>query len=215
MKLISYLIVSILTFPAVAGAQKINGPAYSDPYKEKVMHERKAKDLEFRDSKGSPLEPDDIKDFNGLNYYSYDSKYRVTAILEKIEDYKIIRMKTTTDRRPEYKTWARARFTLDGVKCQLMIYQPIDLMQEKGFENYLFLPFTDETSGRDTYGGGRFLELTFPEGNTMIIDFNSAFNPYCAYNHKYSCPVPPEENDLSVRIEAGELPFKPPKKHRK
>ncbi len=179
------------------------------------MHERKAKDLEFRDSKGSPLEPDDIKDFNGLNYYSYDSKYRVTAILEKIEDYKIIRMKTTTDRRPEYKTWARARFTLDGVKCQLMIYQPIDLMQEKGFENYLFLPFTDETSGRDTYGGGRFLELTFPEGNTMIIDFNSAFNPYCAYNHKYSCPVPPEENDLSVRIEAGELPFKPPKKHMK
>lgn len=194
-------------------AQKISGPAYSDPYRDKVLEEHKMKDKLFKNPKQSPLLPQDIPGFKGLNYYPYNSKFRVNATLEKIKNGSIIKMKTTTERRPEYRTWAKATFTIDGKKCQLTIYQPVDLMKEKGFEDYLFLPFTDETSGRETYGGGRFLELTIPEGNTMIIDFNTAYNPYCAYNHKYSCPVPPEENDLTIKIEAGELPLTNISKH--
>lgn len=206
--------VLFLFHGGIIDAQKaVLSSSSSDPYKDKVTQERKAKDTQYRDPKRSPLEASDIAGFTGLKYYSYNSKFRVNASLEKVKDGKTIRMKTTTERRPEYIVWAYAHFTIDGKKHQLTIYQPVDLMKEKGFENYLFLPFTDETSGRETYGGGRFLELTIPQGNSMIIDFNTAFNPYCAYNSKYSCPVPPEENDLNIKIEAGELPLKTHSKH--
>ncbi len=71
------------------------------------------------------------------------------------------------------------------------------------FENYLFLPFTDLTNGNGTYGGGRYIDLEIPKGDTMVIDFNKSYNPYCAYNGKYSCPIPPKENDLNIAIKAG------------
>ncbi|MHC1705988.1 MAG: DUF1684 domain-containing protein [Bacteroidales bacterium] len=201
-------IVTLFISNFTISAQSSTNTPSSDAFKEKVLQERKSKDAQCRDPKRSPLESADLQNFKGLKYYPYDSKYRVMAQLNKNTGGEIIRMKTTTERRPEYKTWAYAYFTLEGKKYQLTLYQPLDLMAEKGFENYLFLPFTDETSGRETYGGGRFLELTIPEGNSMIIDFNSAFNPYCAYNSKYSCPVPPQENDLNIKIESGELIYK-------
>ena len=72
----------------------------------------------------------------------------------------------------------------------------------------MFLPFSDETNGIESYGGGRYIDLRIPEGNTLIIDFNSAYNPYCAYNDKYSCPIVPRENYLRTRIEAGVKKFK-------
>jgi hypothetical protein len=112
-------------------------------------------------------------------------------------------MKTTTTRAPMYKKFAEALFVINGINCKLNIYQNIDLTKKPNYEDYLFLPFTDLTNGDESYGGGRYIDLKVSDSDTIIIDFNKAYNPYCAYNHKYSCPIPPAENTLSVEIKAG------------
>jgi uncharacterized protein (DUF1684 family) len=96
---------------------------------------------------------------------------------------------------------------IDGDTLQLTIYQNIDLMNQQGYEDYLFIPFNDLTNGMETYGGGRYLDVQQGEGDTLTLDFNKAYNPYCAYNPKYSCPIPPDENKLDVEIRAGEKNF--------
>jgi uncharacterized protein (DUF1684 family) len=96
---------------------------------------------------------------------------------------------------------------IDSVPCRLAVYQNIDLLKRdrKKFKNYLFIPYKDKTTRNETYGGGRFLDFEIPKNATVILDFNLAYNPYCAYSHRYSCPIPPEENTLNVKIEAGEM----------
>ena len=116
-------------------------------------------------------------------------------------------MKTSTDRLPEYVKYAEAEFELNGKKLKLNVYQNVKLAQNEKYKDYLFIPFKDFTSGETTYGGGRFIETEIPDGNILIIDFNKAFNPYCAYNHKYSCPIPPLENSLETEINAGEKAY--------
>ena len=114
-------------------------------------------------------------------------------------------METTKERAqpPIYNKFGKTVFKLNGKKYTLAIYQNVDLVNTAGYEDYLFIPFKDLTNGEDTYGGGRYLDLKIPEGETILIDFNRAYNPYCAYNHNYSCPIPPFENHLKVKIEAG------------
>ncbi|MCX6271908.1 MAG: DUF1684 domain-containing protein [Bacteroidetes bacterium] len=205
--MLNKLFISLLIFISLyqfTQAQKGN----NDPFEAAVMKNRTSKNEEYRMVQGSPLEPSDIPGFKGLKYYPYNAKYRVVARVQKIKNPVVFKMKTTTDRRPEYKAYADLIFTIDGVHCKLTVYQPVSHLSDPGFEKYLFLPFTDETSGRETYGGGRFIDLSIPEGDTLLLDFNTAYNPLCAYNHRYSCPVPPEENDLKVKIEAGEKPLK-------
>ena len=116
-------------------------------------------------------------------------------------------MKTSTERLPMYVKYGIATFKIDGKQFSLSIFQNIELVKREGFENYLFLPFTDLTSGVETYGGGRYIDLEKTDSGNIIIDFNKAYNPYCAYSHKYSCPVPPVENDLKVEIRAGVKAF--------
>ena len=116
-------------------------------------------------------------------------------------------MKTSTDRLPVYLKYGELVFNLKGGPFLLNFYQPPDLIVMEGFEDYLFLPFLDETNGLESYGGGRYIDARIPEGNTIVIDFNKAYNPYCAYNDKYSCPLVPRENYLKTRIEAGVKTF--------
>ncbi|MEI6574683.1 MAG: DUF1684 domain-containing protein [Bacteroidota bacterium] len=173
-----------------------------------VLRERIGKNQEFIDPKQSPLPEEEIAGFKGLNYYAYNPLYRVKAILKKNPNPKVFKMKTTTERRPEYRTFGELQFQLLGKNYTLQVYQRVEPINKEGYENYLFLPFTDETSGRETYGGGRFLDVFLNEGQDIYIDFNIAYNPYCAYNHKFSCPIPPEENDLPIKVFAGEKPYK-------
>ena len=112
-------------------------------------------------------------------------------------------MKTTTDRISQERVYGILHFEINEKLHQLEIYQGKDLMQEEGYEDYLFLPFLDETNGLESYGGGRYIDARIPEGDTIIIDFNKAYNPYCAYNDKYSCPIVPRKNYLKTRVEAG------------
>lgn len=163
---------------------------------------------EFKDATTSPLKKEDRKTFEGLEFFKYDSTYVVEALFTRAENETPFKMKTTTDRLPEYVKYGILDFFLKDEVFQLNVYQNLDLTKQDGYEDYLFLPFSDETNGIESYGGGRYLDIRIPEGNTVMIDFNSAYNPYCAYNDKYSCPIVPRENYLKTRIEAGVKAFK-------
>lgn len=158
----------------------------------------------------SILEIDDFKKFEGLEFYPLDSKYIVRAQFIRTPNEQPFLMPTSTSRLPEYVKYGEAHFYLEDKELILSLYQSTDLAKDSEYADYLFLPFTDLTSGNESYGGGRYLDLKIPEGDTLIIDFNKAYNPYCAYNSKYSCPIPPEENDILVRIEAGVKDYKKP-----
>lgn len=162
-----------------------------------------SKNVEFADPEKSILTPEDLKTFRALDFYPADLKFRVVAKFVRTPNEKPFLMPTTTDRLPEYVKYGEAHFTLDGKDLVLALYQNTEGYEDPAYENYLFLPFTDLTSGDGSYGGGRFLDVYIPESATIILDFNRAYNPYCAYNPRYSCPIPPKENDLLVRIEAG------------
>lgn len=173
-----------------------------------IKKERAKKNREFLDRAQSPLLPGEIADFLGLKYFNADPDYKVIATFQRIEMPTLFRMKTTTDRQPEYLTFAVITFKLLNITLSLNVYQNVELSLKPGFEDYLFVPFTDETSADESYGGGRFIDLRLPSSDTIEIDFNKAYNPYCAYNHKYSCPIPPSENHIPIKIKAGEKKYK-------
>ena len=158
---------------------------------------------EYKDASKSPLKDKDRKQFEGLDFFSFDSTYVVKATLERTPNSDWLNMKTTTDRVSKERVYGVLNFEMEDKYYQLNIYQGMDLMTKEGFEDYLFLPFLDETNGIESYGGGRYIDARIPEGDTLVIDFNKAYNPYCAYNDKYSCPIVPRTNYLKTRIEAG------------
>jgi len=125
----------------------------------------------------------------------------------------LFKMKTTTDRLPEYRKYGEVHFELDGEERVLEVYQGLDVAKKPGYEDYLFIPFTDETNGIDTYEVGRYMDLTIPTSEEVIIDFNKCYNPYCSYGSAYSCPIPPEVNHLPIKIEAGEMKYRAAASH--
>ena len=172
-------------------------------YLEEIGEYRNHLNQEFANPEESPLTKEDLATFEGLDFYPADPQYRVTARFERSQDAQPFEMKTTTSRKPVYEEFGKAHFELDGKPYVLHIYQSHRLRTLEEFKNHHFLPFTDLTNGNGSYGGGRFIDLEIPEGDTMVIDFNKAYNPYCAYNSRYSCPIPPAENHLETAIEAG------------
>lgn len=162
---------------------------------------------EFADSVKSPLTPEDRRNFHGLDFYAPNAKYFVNAKFRRTKDEKPFQMKTSTSRLPVYVKYGEVTFLLEGKEFKLNVYQNVELVKKKEFIDYLFLPFSDLTSGKETYIGGRYIDVRIPKGDIMDIDFNQAYNPYCAYNHKYSCPIVPLENDLQIEIRAGVKKF--------
>jgi len=158
---------------------------------------------EFKDASKSPLKPEDLKTFDGLEFFDFDEKYKVMAQLERTPDAPWFQMKTTTERLSKERVFGIVSFSIGGQEFQLNIYQGEENMNTEGLEDYLFLPFLDLTNGESTYGGGRYINLRIPEGNTIEIDFNSAYNPLCVYNEKYSCPIVPRTNFLDMEVRAG------------
>lgn len=162
---------------------------------------------EYADAKTSPLKEEDLKTFKSLEFYPLSSKYFVNAKLVRSKNEKAFDMKTSTSRRPKYIKFGTVFFTLNGVPFQLSVYQDVELSKKEEYKDYLFLPFSDLTCGKGSYAGGRYIDLKIPMGDMISIDFNQAYNPYCAYNYKYSCPIVPSENDLNVEIKAGVKTF--------
>ena len=161
----------------------------------------------YADSLKSPLMKDDLKQFKGLDFYPIDEKYIVEAIFIRTKKEKSFKMKTTTSRTPIYKKYGELHFSIDGKELKLNVYQNVDLKKKPGYDDYLFLPFSDLTCGKDSYIGGRYIDMRIPKSGKVTIDFNQAYNPYCAYNYEYSCPIVPLENDLDIEINAGVKKF--------
>lgn len=168
---------------------------------------QKTINAEYADAKTSPLMAEDLKSFKTLDFYPVNSKYFVNAKLVKAKNEKVFEMKTTGTRTPKYIKYGTLYFKIEGVALQLNVYRSIDLSKTKEYKDHLFLPFSDLTSGKESYIGGRYIDLKVPKGDTIAVDFNQAYNPYCAYNHKYSCPLVPLENDLKIEIKAGVKAF--------
>ena len=176
--------------------------AQSD-YSEEVKAWQAEHNAEFKHPEKSPLSKKERKKFEFLEFFEIDQKYQITAKFNRTPNELPFTMPTTTDRLPVYVKYGIASFTLEGQTIELPIYQNLQLRESEEYRDYLFLPFTDETNGFASYGGGRYLDLRIPDGDSIVIDFNKAYNPYCAYNANYSCPIPPRDNDIALAIEAG------------
>jgi TonB family protein len=159
---------------------------------------------EYRDRTKSPLNAWDLDKFEGHDFFPIDLNYRVEAKLTVTEGTPFFAMRTTTDRVATERVYGHVSFTLAGKGFRLPVYQSRDLIQNPEYADYLFFPFADETNGLQTYNGGRYIDLRIPKGtDRLVIDFNMAYNPYCAYSARYSCPLVPAENQMDIEIHAG------------
>lgn len=157
----------------------------------------------FKRGSESPLNDVDKKKFKGLNYYPVNPEFRVNARLTPFQNQTRITIPTSDNQEKTYIRYAFAEFELNEQMQKVLLLKPVDDENP----NAIFLAFSDSTSGEETYGGGRYLDLESNSNSRIIIDFNKAYNPFCVFNDKYSCPFPPKENHLSVAVKAGEKNF--------
>lgn len=195
----SIILIILLAFNCIHAQGKFN--------KKEVEKFQATINAEFADAKTSPLDENDLKTFKTLAFYPISSKYFVNAKFIKAKNEKIFEMKTSTARKPKYIKFGTVAFVIEGKSLKLNVYQDVELSKSEKYKDHLFLPFSDLTCGKESYIGGRYIDLRIPKGNTITIDFNQAYNPYCAYNHRYSCPIVPLENDLDIAIKAGVKTF--------
>ena len=168
-------------------------------YKDKVESLRKSKDISFKTGSNSPLNDMIKSSFEGLRYFPVDESYKVNSFIELDKNCAPIRLISDTSFNDLFYPVAKLNFSVKSVRCQLTGFS-------KTLDNIkaLFIPFFDKTSGQETYGGGRFLDVELQDNEQVLLDFNMTYNPYCAYNSKYICPAPPFINYLEVPILAGE-----------
>jgi uncharacterized protein (DUF1684 family) len=185
---------------------------FAQDYKTQIANYRKGYMEDFLKDERSPLKKDDLQ---FLRFYDADSTYRVTAQAEVIMNGSAFLMPVFSGTGQQYERYAVLKFMLKGQPMQLTVYKSIALSKNPLYSDYLFLPFTDDTNGKDTYGGGRYIDLRtgdFKNG-AVVIDFNKAYNPYCAFASGYACPKPPDENRLNIAVEVGEKLFGKEVKH--
>lgn len=193
-----YLLLVLLLLPAaVLNAQT---------YEQQILQYRAQYRRELVSDSRSPLSPDDTV---YLRFYAPNEQYRVTAHFKRTPDAKAFAMATHTGKTKQYRTYGIVSFQLHGERYTLHIYQGLELMKKPGLADYLFIPFNDGTNNETTYGGGRYLDIRIGDikHGKLVLDFNKAYNPYCAFGGGFSCPIPPDENKLAQKIEAGEMNF--------
>jgi len=150
------------------------------------------------------------KDKEFMSFFPVSEKYRMTCSLERTMNSPWFRMESSGPIKKNYRVYGIIHFSINDTAVTLNIYQSQDLMTTKEYKDHLFIPFTDATSGEETYESGRYIDLEIKDiiNENVLIDFNKAYNPYCAYvSGKYNCPIPPAENRLTVAIRAGERSF--------
>ncbi len=178
-------------------------------YIDSLEVERKQKDLEVADTARSPLDKASVRHFSGLHYFPVDINYRVKAKFVVDTGGAVFEMKTNTSRKPKYRVYAHLSFRINDTLARLTAYQNMAFLNDTVWGHYLFIPFRDKTCGHESYGAGRYLDLSIPEGTDSVwLDFNKSYNPYCAYADRWSCPLVPFENWLDVNIRAGEKKYR-------
>ena len=191
--------LQFLTILFVLFAQSI----FSQLSEAETLTARKEHNASLKDTSTTILDSIEYAGFDHLDYFDFDTHYQIRGRFQKKKGRKF-KMPTSTERLPVYRRYGYVHFQIDTAAYRLTVYQNVDLSKKEGFEDYLFIPFRDQTSGISTYGGGRYLDALIPRNEEFWIDFNQAYNPYCAYSHHYSCPIPPRENTLNVPVLAGE-----------
>lgn len=200
------LLIPTLLILAVGGMVYFSVSSGPDPkaYAAGILEEREKKEAFLRRDPDSPFRGKEDS-LRPLQYFAPDLTYRVMASLEPVQQKQVRVLQTSTGEQARYLDYAWASFTLGGQEQRLLILEVMDMGPNRG---KLFLAFADGTSARETYGGGRYLDLKkVPAATSIELDFNKAYNPYCAYNENYSCPLPPTENILPVTILAGEKAY--------
>jgi uncharacterized protein len=150
------------------------------------------------------------KDKEAIRFFNIDKKYQVAATFKKVYELDWFQMETSGKNKQTYRVYGLLHFKLNDTLLTLNVYQSKDLMGMKEYADYLFVPFTDKTCGEETYENGRYIDIRIKdvEAGTCLVDFNKAYNPYCAYvSNVFNCPIPPKENDIPVAIKSGEMKF--------
>jgi hypothetical protein len=203
MKTKNIIFIAIAALISTILYYSFSGGASDQDYIENIKNERLTKDEFMRSGSDSPF-GEEKKNFKGLNYFPPDLKYRLSARLVPIKNKKMVVLPTSDNNEEKYLEYAFVEFELNSTPCKLLILE----VSEGNHRGTLFLAFADSTSSIDTYGAGRYLELRKTPGATSItLDFNEAYNPYCAYSNNFSCPFPPQENILQTAIRAGEKKY--------
>lgn len=171
-----------------------------EAYQEKIEAERERQFKFIRFNAESPLSDEQKQAFTKLNFYPIDPAYKVKALMVPIENKKVREVPLTDGSKERYIEHSYAEFELGGKKQKLLLLQSMDEPDKRNF----FLAFADETSGLETYGGGRYINARQDGKTSITLDFNLAYNPYCAYNPDYACPLPPKENLMDIAIPVGE-----------
>jgi uncharacterized protein len=201
MKQKNILLILLLVMALIIVFYAMQPSGTSEEYKQQILAARKDRDDYMRNNAESPF-ADSVEAFKGLSYFEPDEKFRISANLIPVENKKTVTLPTSDGLETRYLEYAYAEFSINGEACRLLILEIMDMGPTRGT---LFLAFADATSANETYGAGRYLDINKVPGSTAItLDFNKAYNPYCAYNDNFSCPFPPKENILNVAIRAGE-----------
>jgi uncharacterized protein len=207
MKSKNIIMLCILAFLATIIFYSLTGGESQEDYTQTILKEREEKDEFMKNDSGSPFlsEKDSAQkyiEFKKLSYFPPDLKFKVNANLVPIENKKVVVLPTSDGKEKKYLEYAFAEFSLEGKENKLVI---LEIMDAGPYRGTLFLAFADATSTIETYGAGRYIDLKkIPGATTMVLDFNKAYNPYCAYSDNFSCPFPPKENVLTIAVKAGE-----------
>lgn len=182
------------------------GPGEESALRETIGKERASKDDQFRTDADSPIADAYRREFRGLAYYPIDLRYIFQGRIHRLPEGKQLKIPASDGELRDARHWGYFRFQCgESTVCTLQVYK---LRGKKEPEKeILFIPFRDKNAGKETYGGGRYIDLEENSEGEYTVDFNRAYNPYCAYGKSYSCPIPPRENSLSVAIPAGEKAF--------
>ncbi len=198
MRFLFCLSISLLTTTAFA---------QTSSFADQLAKHRETYKKDLLSSAGGPVKAEE--DLTYVQFYAPDSTYRVTATVELTPKAEPFEMPTYNGKTRTHVSYAILSFALKGKKQQLTLYRNLNVIRLPEYRDYLFLPFKDATSTKETYGGGRYIDLRkgdIQDGH-VILDFNKAYNPYCAYQEGYPCPIPPKHNLLSVAVEAGEKAY--------
>jgi uncharacterized protein len=178
-------------------------PQLSDKqWQRQIEAARLEKDRDLKLAENSPMPPPERASFKGLQYFPIDTSYRVTGRLKRFNKEEPFKMLTSTGEKDDYVRYGSVEFTIAGTPCTLDVFKSANDKSGR-----LFIPFRDATSGKESYGAGRYIEIVEDGGDSYVLDFNLAYNPYCAYNTNYSCPIPPAQNSLKVAVRAGEKTY--------
>jgi uncharacterized protein (DUF1684 family) len=208
MRLFIYLFLVYITALSTTGRAQTVGPVglpSKEEHAKQVATFQAELNAEYKDPARSPLPTSTRSSFAGLPFFPVNYAACVVTQFVRDSSQAPFEMQTSNGRKPLYRKYGEVHFRYNGRPQHLTVYQSLDLLRTKDYQDYLMVPFTDQTNGHTSYGGGRYIDLRMGQikNGQLVLDFNYAYNPFCAYSSAYSCPIPPAENRLQVAIEAG------------